>query len=113
VRVIDLSYLPPSAIAATYTDRGMGYFLLSAFKGSGSGKAALIQHAGEYEKRQSSTRQQAVIKSSTEIFSADDAAAEDSTLSGKEWQALMDVVRTKEILINAAVPAAAVQVPKK
>jgi hypothetical protein len=113
VRVIDLSHLPPSAIAATHTDRGMGYFLLSAFQGTAEEKAALIRHASQYEARQSGTRELAKSKPSTKLFGADDAAAADSTLSGKEWQALMDVVRTQEILINAAIPAAAIQLPSK
>ncbi|MGN6121732.1 MAG: eCIS core domain-containing protein [Sphingomonas oligoaromativorans] len=113
VRVIDLAYLPPSAIAATYTDRGMGYFLLSAFKGTAEEKASLIAHASEYEERQSSTRQQMATKPSTKAFTADDAATADSRISGKEWQALMDVIRTQEILISAPIPDAAVQHPKK
>ncbi|MGK6355769.1 DUF4157 domain-containing protein [Sphingomonas sp. DT-207] len=113
VRVIDLSHLPPSAIAATYTDRGMGYFLLSAFKGTAKEKAGLASHAREYEMQQSRTREQAKSKPSTKLFGADDAAAADPALSGKEWQALMDVVRTQEILISAAIPAAAIQLPSR
>lgn len=113
VRVIDLSYLPPSAIAATYTDRGMGYFLLSAFKGTAAEKSTLVEHATDYEKQQTGARELAKSKPSTKQFSADDAAALDARLSGKEWQALMDVIRTKEILISAAVPAAAIEDPAK
>jgi hypothetical protein len=113
VRIIDLAHLPPSAIAATYTDRGVGYFLLSAFKGTAEEKATLITHAGEYEARQSGTRQQMVTKPSTKLFTADDAATADPRISGKEWQALMDVIRTQEVLISAPIPDTAVQHPKK
>lgn len=112
-RTIDLADLPPSAIAATYTDRGMGYFLLSAFPGSAEAKARLIRHAGEYEALQSGTREQAKSKPSTKLIGATDAAAANPALSGKEWQALMDVIRTQEILINAAIPASAVHLPPK
>jgi hypothetical protein len=91
----------------------MGYFLLSAFKGTAEEKASLITHAGEYEARQTAARQQMISKPSTNPFTADDAVAADPRISGKEWQALMDVIRTQEILISAPIPNAAVQHPKK
>lgn len=95
---IDLAYLPPSVIAATYTDRGMGYFLLSAFEGTQKEKAALVANARIFEEKQGSK----------EGYSAEKAATADKTLSGKEWQALMDVIRTEEILISAPVPREAI-----
>ena len=113
---IDLAYLPPSAIAATYSDRGMGYFLLSAFKGKKEEKAALIEGARKFEKQQTSERAALAKKAKMgklakddKAFSAQDAAKQDPTLSGKEWQALMDVIRTGEILINSPVPKAAMK----
>jgi hypothetical protein len=89
---IDLAYLPSTVIAATYTDRGMGYFLLSAFEGSQEQKAKLIANARAFEGKQT----------------AEKAATTDKTLSAKEWQALMDVIRTEEVLISAPVPREAV-----
>lgn len=108
VYIIDLAYLPSSAIAATYTDRGLGYFLLSAFKDTEDvTKAALIGHARDYETRQSESVEAKKKKPSTKLFGAEDATQEDATLSGKEWQALMDVIRTQEILISAPIPQGA------
>ena len=104
VYTIDLAYLPPTAIAATYTDRGLGYFLLSAFKGTSVDKAALVEHARRYEEQQSSSVEARKVKPSTKLIGAEEAAQANPALSGKEWQALMDVIRTGEILISARIP---------
>jgi hypothetical protein len=109
---IDLAYLPSSAIAATYTDRGMGYYLLSAYRGAA--KDTLVRDARGFQDRQQKVVEERARNKKKKIadFTGEDAAAKNATLSGKEWQALMDVIRTEEILITAPIPRAAMSQPE-
>lgn len=111
--MVDLAYLPPTAISATYTDRGLGYFMLPAFQGTSEGKKTLVENAKQYQQQQEKSREQHEQKPSTKLFRAQDAEEQNGTLSAKEWQALMDVIRTHEILISARIPTAVLRKPER
>ena len=93
---IDLAHIAPVHITALYTSAAICYFLLDGFGGD---KAETEQIAREEQgqKKPSSTR----------------LAKDHKQLSEKEWQALLDVIRTLEVLIDCMVPKAAVKKEKK
>ncbi|TDF99560.1 OTU domain-containing protein [Paenibacillus piri] len=85
--LIDLSYIDPENISAIYTSLGMRYFMLDVFEGDRKdavGKA-------EQEQKKSGPSSQKMAKDHKE-------------LSEKEWQALLDVIRTKEVLVEGMIP---------
>jgi hypothetical protein len=114
---IDLSYISPANIADLSTGRGMSYFMLGLYDpAKGSSKASLISRARQANEKQQTYKEQ--LRKHTAkvhgvkmpaVYSAGDTEVEDRTLSGKEWQALMDVVRTKEVLINCEIPGDALE----
>ncbi len=90
--VIDLSYIDPEQISALYTSQGMRYFLLDMFEGD---RGATVEKA-EREQREKAPSSMRLAKGNAE-------------LSEKEWQALLDVIRTKEVLIGGLIPKEAVR----
>jgi len=113
---IDLAYISPTDIADLSTGRGISYFMLGHYapKDSSIGKADLISEARVASTKQMEYREQEKRYKKRESgvkkpvpYGADDKATENPLLSGKEWQALMDVVRTAEILISSTIPKAA------
>jgi hypothetical protein len=94
--VIDLSHLEPVHITALYTSKAICYFLLDGFTGD---KQQTAQNARD---------EQSKVKPSS-----GDLARRDKSLSEKEWQALLDVIRTAEVLIDCVVPEEAVEKQKQ
>lgn len=68
-------------------------------------KSELISKAKGFSERQMQDKK----KGKKAAFGAQHAAEQYPTLSAKEWQALMDVVRTSEVLINAKIPKEALK----
>lgn len=93
--VIDLSYIAPIHITALYTSKAICYFLLDGFVG---------------DKQQ--TAQDAIEEQGQKKPSSGDLAKRNKDLSEKEWQALLDVIRTEEVLIDCMVPEEAVEKQK-
>lgn len=89
---IDLAYIEPVRIRALYTYRGIGYWLLEGYTGN---KNDIIK-----------------LLSANPKATRDDVHARGASLSlnlsGKEWQALVDVIRTTEVLISGEVPGNAI-----
>lgn len=121
LREIDLAYISPEYIADLSSHRGISYYMLGNYDETSSSttKALLIAEAEVANQRQLDYRDQERRYAAKESgvkkpvpYGADDKAGENATLSGKEWQALMDVVRTSEILIGCPVPEAAIRQKK-
>jgi hypothetical protein len=86
---IDLAHIDPVEIRALYTHRGIGYWLLENYAGDKAG-----------------------ILNTLDANSGASGAAlakEHEELSAKEWQALVDVIRTTEVLLSGEIPGAAVK----
>jgi hypothetical protein len=94
--VIDLSYIAPIHITALYTSKAICYFLLDGFVG---------------DKQQ--TAQAAIDEQGQKKPSSGGLAKRNTDLSEKEWQALLDVIRTEEVLIDCMIPEEAVEKQKK
>ncbi|HEX7026125.1 MAG TPA: DUF4157 domain-containing protein [Gammaproteobacteria bacterium] len=110
---IDLAYINPECISDLSSHRGISYYMLGNYEETDTSpsKAVLIAEAEVANQRQMDYREQERrfnarehgVKKPTP-YGAEDKARENSTLSGKEWQALMDVLRTSEILISCPIP---------
>lgn len=118
LREIDLAYIGPEYIADLSSHRGISYYMLGNYQETDTSpsKAVLIAEAEVANQRQLDYRDQERRYAAKESgvkkpvpYGADDKAGENATLSGKEWQALMDVVRTSEILIGCPIPEAAIR----
>ena len=113
---IDLAYVPSSCIADLSTGRGVSYYMLGNYekKSGGNTKAELIEQAKaantkqtEYRKNLADHEAKVHGVKKPELYDAQVKATENPTLSGKEWQALMDIVRTTEVLIDCKIPRVA------
>ena len=88
---IDLAYIASTDIRALYTNAAIAYYLLHNFQSKKASKQGVVDIAVNSKKK-----------------SAGDLAKEHDMLSEKEWQALLDVIRTKEVLISGVTPKEAI-----
>lgn len=104
---IDLSFIDPASIAHLSSAKGISYYMLGNYEKkekSDPDKSELISKAKAFSERQMNKKE-----GKKDAFGAQHAAEQYPTLSAKEWQALMDVVRTSEVLINAKIPKEALE----
>ncbi|MEO1541659.1 MAG: hypothetical protein AAFU59_14845 [Pseudomonadota bacterium] len=87
---IDLSYISPQHVSALYTGPGIAYYLLKNFGKTAQDKRTAVETARANK------------------GSSEDLAKSHPELSAKEWQALLDVIRTTEVLISGEIPKAAI-----
>lgn len=112
---IDLSFINPAYIADLSSDKGISYYMLGNYakkKREDLDRSGLIGKAKEFNVRQETARkrkEQYKTIADKDKFDAENAAAEQPELSGKEWQALMDVLRTSEVLIKTSIPLEALE----
>ncbi|MFD2671845.1 hypothetical protein [Marinicrinis sediminis] len=115
--MIDLSYLNPAHIADLSSGSGISYYLLGNYdeKKGGTEKKSLISKAASYNDRQveGNRMKKENPKTKDVEFTAQDAEKDDQSLSGKEWQAIMDVIRTSEVLISDKIPEEALSKPNQ
>jgi hypothetical protein len=104
--LIDLAYVSPSEIAMMYTDPGLNYFMLAKGRDAKL-RGSLIDRAKLFQKKKTELDALREVKTSTPEWGGKEAAQEDPRLTNKDWVALMDVIRTKEILVTSKIPAAA------
>jgi hypothetical protein len=105
---IDLSFIDPAFIAHLSSAKGISYYMLKNYEKkekSDPDKSELISKAKEFSERQMQDKK----KGKKDPFGAQHAAEQYPTLSAKEWQALMDVVRTSEVLISSKIPKEALE----
>ncbi|CAI6087540.1 OTU domain-containing protein [Cohnella sp. JJ-181] len=115
--VVDLSYIDPENLSALYTSQGMRYFLLDGMIGGDKGEtidlAVREQSKSPSDESDEKEERKAVGKKKKEKKeakpSSNQLAVDHDQLSAKEWQALLDVIRTKEVLIEGMIPPEAVR----
>ncbi|MFD2333582.1 OTU domain-containing protein [Cohnella sp. GCM10020058] len=115
--VVDLSYIDPDNLSALYTSLGMRYFLLDGMTGGDKGETIGLavreqskdssDGSGEKEERKAGGKKKKEKKEAKP--SSNQLAVDHNQLSAKEWQALLDVIRTKEVLIEGMIPPEAVR----
>ena len=108
---IDLAYIDPVDIRALYTHRGIAYWMLEGYRGNKADIIKLLPAAATAGK--TAGAKTSVDKSGLKKGDAlhDEASTSLGTgnLSGKEWQALVDVIRTTEVLLSGEIPGKAIK----
>lgn len=118
--IVDLSYIDPENLSALYTAQGMRYFLLDGMIGGDKGetidlavreqsKSPSDESDGKEERRAGGKKKKEKKEKKEAKPSSNQLAVEHDQLSAKEWQALLDVIRTKEVLIEGMIPPEAVR----
>ncbi|MDG0813885.1 OTU domain-containing protein [Cohnella rhizosphaerae] len=117
---VDLSYIDPANLSALYTSQGMRYFLLDGMLAGDKGETIDLaireqskvppDKSHEKDERKAGGKKKKDKKDKDKAKpSSNQLALDHDQLSAKEWQALLDVIRTKEVLIEDMIPHDAVR----